>query len=64
MYEGCQIDKNDNGTTPLSWWIGRRPGEAIPKELFYPNCEKLDRDNSGYTPLMWWFIERPDEPAP
>ncbi len=45
------------------YWIMYRPGEAIPKELFYPNCES-DKNKRDRTPLMLWIIHREGEAIP
>ena len=45
------------------YWIKYRRGEAIPKELYYLNCQ-TDKDDDGRTPLMIWIEECPDEAIP
>ncbi len=41
-------------------WIEYRPGEDIPKELYYDGYQ-TDKDNYGWSPLMFWIIYRPGE---
>ena len=54
MYPGWQKDKNNEGYTPLMFWIKYVPEEFIPKELYYDGYQ-MDKDNHDRTPLMLWI---------
>ena len=44
LYDGCELDRDNKGKTPLMLWVENRDG-PIPEKLHYPGCE-LDINNN------------------